>query len=142
MLPHPLTDFEIRKYYQDEPKCNGVYSRNNLFKIKDGAYVINRDEFKSIGIHLIALYVNAENVTYFDSFEVEHILNETTKFIGNRNVKTNDYRIQPCDWIMCGYFCIGFIDFMLKGKSLLEYTNLSSPNEYKNNNKIILEYFQ
>ena len=86
--------------------------------------------------------MNAENVTYFDSFEVEHILKETTKFIGNRNVKTNDYRIQPCDWIMCGYFCIGFIDFMLKGKSLLEYTNLSSPNEYKNNNKIILEYFQ
>ena len=91
---------------------------------------------------MIALYVNAENVTYFDSFEVEHILKETTKFIGNRNVKTNDYRIQPCDWIMCGYFCIGFIDFMLKGKSLLEYTNLSSPNKYKNNNKIILEYFQ
>ena len=139
MLPHPLTDFEIQKYYQDEPKFNGVYSRNNLFKIKDGAYVINRHEFKSIGIHLIALYVN---VTYFDSFEVEHILKETTKFIGNRNVKTNDYRIQPCDWIMCGCFCIGSIDFMLKGKSLLEYTNLSSPNEYKNNNKIILEYFQ
>ena len=86
--------------------------------------------------------MNAENVTYFDSFEVEHILKETTKFIGNGNVKTNDYRIQPCDWIMCGYFCIGFIDFMLKGKSLLEYTNLSSPNEYKNNDKIILEYFQ
>ena len=73
---------------------------------------------------------------------MEHILKETTKFIGNRNVKTNDYRIQPCDWIMCGYFCIGSIDFMLKGESLLEYTNLSSPNEYKNNNKIILEYFQ
>ena len=67
MLPRPLTDFETQKYYQDEPKFNGVYSRNNLFKIRDGAYVINRDEFKSIGIPLIALYVN---VTYFDSFEV------------------------------------------------------------------------
>ena len=86
--------------------------------------------------------MNAENLAYFDSFEVEHILKETTKFIGNGNVKTNDSRIQPSDWIMCGYFCIGFIDFMLKGKSLLEYTNLSSPNEYKNNDKIILEYFQ
>ena len=55
--PHPLTDFEIQKYYQDEPKFNGVYSRNNLFKIKDEAYAINRDAFKSIGIHLIAHYM-------------------------------------------------------------------------------------
>ena len=86
--------------------------------------------------------MNAENVTYFDSFEVEHILKETTKFIGNRNVKTNDYRIQPCDWITCGYFCIGFIDFMLKGKSLLQHRNLFSPNDYEKLDKIILKYFQ
>ena len=76
MLPHPLTNFEIQKYYQNEPKFNGVYSRNNLSKIKDGAYVINLDEYKSIGTHWIALYVNAENVTYFDSFGVEHIPNK------------------------------------------------------------------
>ena len=54
----------------------------------------------------------------------------------------NVYIIQAYDSIMCGYFCIGFIDFMLKGKSLLEYTNLFSPNEYEKNDKIILKYFQ
>ena len=65
--------FEVQKYYQNEPKFNGVYSRNNLPKIKDGAYVINLVESKSIGTHWIALYVNNNNVTYFDSFGVEHI---------------------------------------------------------------------
>ena len=75
MLPHPLTNFEIQKY-QNEPKFNGVYSRNNLCKIKDGAYIINLDEYESIRTHWIALYVNAENVTYFDSFGVEHIPEE------------------------------------------------------------------
>ena len=76
MPPHPLTNFEIQKYYQNEPKFNGVYSRNNLSKIKDGAYIINLDEYESIGTHWIALYVNAKNVTYFDSFGVEHIPKE------------------------------------------------------------------
>ena len=71
--PHPSTNFEIQKYYQNEFKFNGVYSRNNLSKIKDRAYIINLDEYESIGFHWIALFVNAENVTYFDSFEVEHI---------------------------------------------------------------------
>ena len=86
--------------------------------------------------------MNAENVTYFDSFAVEHIPKEIRKFIGNKNVKTNIYRIQAYDSLMCGYFCIVFIDFMLKGKSLLKYTNLFSPNEYKKNDKKILKYFQ
>ena len=78
----------------------------------------------------------------FDSFGVEHIPKEIKKFIGNKNMTTNIYRIQAYDSIMCGYFCIGFIDFMLKGKSLLEYTNLFSPNEYKKNDKVILKHFQ
>ena len=63
MLLHPLTNFEIQKYYQNEPKFNGVCSRSNLPKIKHGAYVINLEEYKSIGIHWIAVYVNAGNVT-------------------------------------------------------------------------------
>ena len=83
--------------------------------------------------------MNAENVTYFDSFGVEHFPEEIRKFIENENRK---YRTQVNDSIMCGYFCIGFIDFMLKSKSLLEYTNLCFPNEYKKNHKIILKYFQ
>ena len=119
MLPHPLTYFEIQKYYQNETKFNGVYSRNNLPKIKDGAYGINLDELKSIGTHLIALYVDDNNVTYFDNFGVENIPKEIKNFIGNKNIITNIYRVQAYGLIMCGYICVGFIDFMLKGRSLL-----------------------
>ena len=142
MLPHPLTNFEIQKYYQIEPKLNGVYSRNILSKIKDGAYIINLDKFKSIVTHWIALYVNDNEIKYFYSFGVEHIPKEIKKIIANKNIIANVYRIQANDWIMCRYFCIGFIDFMLKGKSLLDYTNLFSPDEYEKNNKMILKYFQ
>ena len=85
--------------------------------------------------------MNGNKIIYFDSFGVEHIPKEIKKFIGNKNIITNIYRIQAYDSIMCGYFCIGFIDFMLKGKSLLEYTNLFSPNDYEKNDKIILKYF-
>ena len=142
MPPHPLRNFEIRKYYQNESRFNGVYSRNNLPKIKDGVYVINLDEFKSIGTHWIALYMNTENVTCFESFGVEHIPKEIRIFIRNKDITMNIYRIQTYDAIMCGYFCIGFIDFMIKSKSLLEYTNLFSSNDYEKNDKIILKYFQ
>ena len=80
MPPHPLANFEIQKYYQNEPKFNGVFSRDNLpNKIKDGAYVINLDEFSDIETHLIALYVKNNDITYFDSFGVEHIPKEIKK---------------------------------------------------------------
>ena len=88
------------------------------------------------------MYVNNNNVTYFDGFGVENIQSKIRKFIGNKSITTNIYRIQAYDSIMCGYFCIGFIDFMLKGKILVEYTNLFSPNEYRKNDKIILKNFQ
>ena len=70
MLPHSLRNFKTQKYYQNEPKFIGFYLRNNLPEMKDKAYVINLDEFKSIETHWIALYVNDNNVTYFDNFEV------------------------------------------------------------------------
>ena len=105
-------------------------------------YKINLDEYESIGTHWIALYVNAENVTYFDSFEVKHIPKEIRKLIRNKNIVTYIYRIQAYNPIMCGYFCIGFMNLMLKGKILLKYANLFSSNEYKKNDKIILKYFQ
>ena len=138
---HPLTNFEIQKYYENETKFNGVYSRNNLSKKKDGAYIINLDEYESIGTHWIVLYVNIKIVTYFDSCGVEHIPKEIRKFIGKRNIITNVYRIQAYDSLMCGYFCIRFIDFILKGKSLLEYTNLFCLYEYKKNDKIMKNSF-
>ena len=142
MPHHPLANSETQNYYQNQPKFICFYSRSNLPKIKDKANVINLDKFKSIGTHWIALYANRNNVIYFDSFEVEHIPKEIKKFIGNKNIITNVYIIQACDSMRCGNFCIGFIDFMLKGKSLLDYRYLFSPNECERNEKIILKYFQ
>ena len=141
MLPHPLTNFEIQKYYQNESRNNGVYSRDNLIAIKDVASVINLDEYPDTGTHWFALYEQNNNVTYFDSFGVKHIPKEIKTFINNKNIKTNIFRIQAFDSIMWGYFCIGFIDFMLAGKTLTEYTNLFSPNNFKKNDDIILNYF-
>ena len=122
--PHPLTNFEIHEYYQNEPRFNGIYSKDNLpNKIKDGAYAINLDEHYDIGTHWIALYVNVETITYFDSFGVEHISKEIRKIINNKNIIGNIFRIQAYNSIMSGYFCIGFIDYMFKGNSLTDFTN-------------------
>ena len=86
--------------------------------------------------------MNGNKIIYFDSIEVEHIPKEIKKFTGNKNIITNIYKIQAYNSIMRGYFCIWFIDFMLKSKSFLDYTNLLSPNDYGKNVKIILKYFQ
>ena len=142
MPSYPLTNFEIQKYYENEPKFNDVYLRNNLSKIMDGAYIITLDECESIRTHSISLFVNENNITYIDSFGVEHIPKEIRKFIRNKNVVTNIYRVQTGDSIMCGYICIRFIDFILKSKNLLECKNLFSPNGYQINGKIISKYFQ
>ena len=85
--------------------------------------------------------MNINNVTYFDSFGVEHLPKEIKAFIKNRNIKTNIFKIQAHDSIMSGYFCIEFINFMFEGKSLTEYTNLFSPNDFKENDDTILNYF-
>ena len=112
MSHHPLANFQIQKCYLNEPKFNGVYARNHLPEIKDWAYVISLDEYESRGTHWIDLYVN-----------------------GNTSIQTYNS-------VMCGYFCTGFIDSMLKGKSLLDYTNLFSPNGYEKNGKMRLKYIQ
>ena len=93
MPPHPLTNFEIQKYYQNQPRFDGVYSGDNLPKIKDGAYVINLDGYSGIGTHWIDLYVLNNNVTNFDSSGVEHIPQEIKAFVCNKNIKANMYRI-------------------------------------------------
>ena len=102
MSPHPLTNFETEKYCQNDPKFNGVYSRSNLSKIKDGVYIINLNECESIGTHWIALYMNAENVTCFDSFSVWHIPKRIRKFIGNKNITINIYQMQTYSSTICG----------------------------------------
>ena len=73
----------------------------------------------------------------FHSFGVEHTPKETNKFIGNKKIKASIFRIQAYDSIMCGYFCIEFINYMLKGKTSLDYTNLFSPNDFKKNDQVI-----
>ena len=100
--PHPLTNFPVQKYYQNEPRCNDVYSRDNLpDKIKDGVYAINLDKYCDIGNHWIALYAVNNIATYFDSFGVEHIPKEIEIFINESIVVANIFRIQAYDSIMC-----------------------------------------
>ena len=107
-------------YYQNQPRFINVYLRDSLSdETRDGVYVINLDEYSDIETHWIALYVQNNDVTYFDSFGVEYIPKEIEVFIGIENIKTNIFRIQAYDSIMCGYFCIGLFDFMLTGKTLL-----------------------
>ena len=144
LLPfHPLRNIEINEYYKNEPIFNGVYSRNNLQnKIKKGAYVINLDEYKNTGTHWVALFVKTNETIYFDSFSIDHIPKEIDKFIGNKKIKASIFRIHAYDSIMCGYFCIEFINYMLKGKTLLDYTNLFSPNDFKKNDQVIKRIFK
>ena len=103
--------------------------------------MINLYEYSDIGTHWIALHVNKNNVTYFDSFGVEHIPKEIKAFIKYKNIETNIFRIQSYDSVTYGYFCIGFIDFMFKGKTLTEYANPFSPNSFKKNDDMTLKYF-
>ena len=136
MSLYPLTNFEIQKHYQNEPIFNGVYSKDNLTETKDGTFVINLDENSDIGTHWVVLHVHNNYVTYFDSFEVEHIPKEIKTFINNKNIKTNIFGIQAYNSIMCEYFCIGFINFKLTGNTLTEFTNLFSANKKNDNFKL------
>ena len=129
MPPHPLTNFEMQKYYQNEPRFNAVVSRNNLpKKIKDGVYVINLDEYADTGTYWIVLFCKKNEIIYFDSFGVEHISEEIKEFIGNKNITANIFRVQ------------GFINFMLAGKTLINFTNLFSLHDLYDS--IILSYFK
>ena len=93
--PHPLTNFEIETYCQNEPRFNGVFSGNNLPNIiKNAACVIYLDEYHDVGTHWVALYANNKTVTYFDSVGVEHIPKEIMKLIDNKDIITNLFRIQ------------------------------------------------
>ena len=137
MPPHPLTNFEMQRYYLNGSRLNGVYSRDNLPKTKDQAYVINLDEYVDIGIHWVASYAHNNDVTFLDSFGVEHISKEIRTSINNKNIKTNIFRMQAYNSIMCGHFCIGFIDFILAGETFTEFSNLFSPNKFLKIDNII-----
>ena len=127
MPPHSLTNFEIQKYYQNEPRFNGVFSRNNLPKtIKDGAYLINLDEYADVGTYWIALFCNRDDVEQ----GVEHVPEEIKEFVGNKNIKANIFRVQANNSIMCEYFGIRFIDFNFPRKKLTDFTSIFSPYDF------------
>ena len=97
---------------------------------------------KNTGMHWVALFVKPKYTVYFDSFGIEHIPKEIKHAIGNKEITANIFRIQAYDSIMCGYFCIEFINYKLEGKTLLDYTNLYSPNDFKKNDQIIKRIFK
>ena len=134
MPPHPLTNFEMQKYYQNEPRFIGVYSGDNLQKINPEAY-IKLDEYSDIGTHWVFLYVENNDVTYFNFFRREHIPKEIRTFIGNKK-----QIFLECKH-MIRYFSIGFIGFILAGKTLTKFTNLFSPKRFLKNDDIILNFF-
>ena len=103
--------------------------------IKNGAYVINFDEYADTGTHWIASYVKNNEVICFDSFGVKHVPKEIMHFIGYKDIKANIFRIQADNSIMCGYFCIGFCDYMLANKSLIDFTSLFPPYNFKKKKK-------
>ena len=78
----------------------------------------------------------------FDSFGVEHIPKEIKEFFGNKNIKANIFQVQANNSVICGYFCIGFIDFMLADKKLTDFTSLFSPHNFDKNDNVILSYFK
>ena len=122
---------------------NGAFSRNNLpQKIKDGTYVINLDEYADVGTHWVALFCNKNAFFYFSSFGVEHVPEDIKELVGKKNIKVNIFRVQEKGSVMCGNFFIGFIDFMLAGKILTDYTSLFSPHDFEKNDHIILSYFK
>ena len=144
---HPLTNFEIIDYFKGVEGFNGVFSRNNLPKLKKGAYVINLDHSKNIGTQWVVIFVKEDELIYFDSFGVEYIPKEIMEKIehsslGNKNIKTSIFRIQDYNSIMCGYFCILFIEYMFNDKTLTDFTNLYSPWNFEKNDEIIKKYFQ
>ena len=139
MPPHPLANLEIQKHYLNKPRFNGAYSRNNFpQKINDRAYVINLDEYEDVGTHWIAIFCRKNEIVYFNSFGVEHVPEEIKEFIGNKNIKTNIFRLQANNSRMCGYFCIGFIDYILVGKKLTDFTSMFFPYDFEKNVGIIL----
>ena len=105
-------------------------------------YVINLDGHVDVRTHWIAWFCNKSEIVYFDSFGVQHLPEEIKEFVGDKNIIANIFRIQANNAVMCGYFCIGFIDFMLAGKKLTDFTSIFSPYDFDKSGKIILSYFK
>ena len=131
-------------YFKDKNGFNGVFSRNNLPKLKNGAYVINLDHSENTGTHWFVIFVKSSEIIYFDSFGVEYIPKEIMEKIkhSSKNIKSNIFRIQDNNSIMCGYFRISFIEYMFGNKTLTNFTNIFSPWDFNKNDEIIKGYFK
>ena len=97
---------------------------------------------KNKGTYWVSLFININRAVYFDSFRIGCIPQEVLNKIKDKSITHNVFKIKDNNSIMCGFYCIAFIEHVLAGKSLLDYTNLFSLNDYKNNDKIIYRYFQ
>ena len=118
MLPHALTSISIQRQYQNKTKFKGVYSWINLPKIiRDGAYVVNLVEHKSIGTYWVAFYVDDNTTTFIDSYGVEHTLGKMKTFSVNENVMANVYREQVYVSITCGYYALDLLILCLKARA-------------------------
>ena len=142
VLHHPINNIEITNYFNDESRFDNVFSRNNLPRIEDGAYVIILDVKNSKGTHWVSLFIDKNTAGYFEAFGIEYIPQEVLNKIRDKSITHNIFRIQDNESIMCGFYCIAFIEYMLAGKTLLDYTNLFYTNDYKKNGKIIYNYFK
>ena len=127
MLLHPLNNIEITNYFYDEHWFNGVFYRNNSPRIKDGAHALNFDEKNSKGTHWVSLLINKIIAIYFVSFRIEYIPQEVLNKITDKSFTHNIFRKQDNKAIMCGFYCISFIECMHAEKTFLDYTN-----NYKN----------
>ena len=130
ILLHPVSNIETFNYLNYENKFNDVLSRNNLTRINDGDHVINFDDKKSKRTHWVSLFIDRSTAVYFDSFGSEYIPLEILQKIRDKSITRNIFRIQDDESIMCGFYCIPFIEYIL-GKTLSDYTNLFSINHYK-----------
>ena len=108
-------------------------------KVKDGAYIINLDEYADVGTHCVAFLCNKKQIIYFG---VENVPEEIIKFIGHKKIMSTIFEVQANNSAICGYFCIGFIDFMLAGKKLTDFTILFSPYGFEKNGSIITSCFK
>ena len=105
-------------------------------------YVINLNDKNGKGMHWVSLFINRNTAVYFDSFGNEYIPEEVLNKIKDKLINHNIFGIDDNESIVCGFCCIGFIQYMLARKTLLHYTNLFSPNDYKKNEKITYKYFK
>ena len=138
---HPLSNNEITNCFNYALRFNGVFSRNNLPRTKDGMYVINLDDKKSKETRWVFLLIDRNTAVYFDSFGIEYISQEVLNKIRGKSITDNIFRIQDNKSLMCGFYSITFIQYMFSEKTLSDYTKLFSPNDYKKNNKIY-KYFK